>query len=316
MNKHLNHHSHHRDECHSSDNKHHGSNAVAKLRFGILIAAIVCIVEIIGGILTHSLALLADAAHMFLDSFALFLSLGAALLARLPATNKRTFGWHRAEVLVALINCLALFCAAIFIFRAAVVRFINPPTILPLPMLVVAIIGLFANLIVALKLHSHGKDLNLKSAYLHVLGDLGSSFGVVFGGFIIWQTGFFKIDPIISVMISIVIFISATRLFWETLQILLEAVPRGISIDDINDAIRNLDGVINVHDIHIWTVCSHTLSLSCHIVADDKMKQFTSDLLHNIKKTVRDNFGITHSTIEIDFSDLNEALISQDLNHT
>ena len=300
----------------TNENTPEGLSTAHRLRFGILVVSVVLIMEVIGGLLTHSLALLADAAHLFMDVFALSLSLGAVALARLPATEKRTYGWHRTEIFAALVNSLVLVLVSLFIFREAYHRLLSPKEVLAGPMVVVAAIGLGANALVAWRMHDpHSHDLNLRSAYLHVLGDLGASVAVVFGGLIMWVTKWHIVDPLLSFGIGLLIIVAAIRLLLETTHILLEGVPREINLNEVAETIQAFPGVNGVHDLHIWSVCSHIYSLSCHVDVLPEQRPEADRLVADINTLLKDKFRITHSTIQIDCAACANERIGQDLAH-
>jgi len=217
----------------------------------------VMLAEITGGILSNSLALLGDAGHMLVDALALGLSLIALHLATRPATTKRTYGLHRAEIIATLANGVSLILIAAYIFYEAYQRFNNPPVVKTPIMLAVAVVGLVANLLTIRLLHgSRHSNLNVRAAFFHVLGDTLSSVGVVIGGIIIAITGWRIIDPIIAIMIGIIILSGAVNLVRESVEILLEVTPKHISVDRVTETIMSVPGVSEIHDLHIWTITS------------------------------------------------------------
>jgi len=277
------------------------------LALSLLITLLVLTVEVIGGILTNSLALIADAGHMGSDAAALALSLVAVWLASTQATRARTYGFHRAEVLAALINSLALVLLAAYVFWEAASRFTDPPDVRSGPMLAVASVGLIANLASAGLLAGARHDsLNVRSAFLHIAGDALSSVGVIAGAMIILATGENVVDPIISVMIGVLIVISSFRITWEATQILLEATPPGVSISDIQTRMTEVPGVRNVHDLHVWTVTSGFVSLSAHVETDQSHDQH--GILVELRRLLAQRFGIDHATIQVETLDLHEEL--------
>lgn len=302
--------------CTDDNNNNHGHRATRALTFSMALLSFTLVAELIGGWLTGSLALLADAGHVFMDLFALGVSLGAALLARRPPTSTRTFGWHRAEILAAMLNGLLLAALALGLLHAAWERMQHPKAVLAIPMLVVAVMGLAVNIVIAFRLHRpHETDLNLRSAYLHVLGDAGASIGVIIAAVIIHTTGWYMIDPLMSTAICVVILIGAVRLLIQAGHILLEGVPSRLSLQAVAEAIQAVEGVKDVHDVHIWTVCSHIVSLSCHMTIDwnspedhDRMTRVVSELLWK-------KFQIMHSTIQVDYRSCGSPLISTDMEH-
>lgn len=289
----------------------------SNLRFALILTSIVFVAELVGGILTRSLALVADSAHMFLDAFAVGLSFFALYLSELPATHKRTFGWHRAEVLAALINGLLLSVVAVEIFIHGWRRMADPQEVIILPMMIIAGVGLVTNLIVARRLHSSDKhDINMRGVYLHVLGDLMASVAVLGGGVVMLVTGQMIVDAILGMGIACLVLYSAIRLLRDVFHVLIEGVPRHIRVQDVTSAIAEVPGVKSVHDIHVWTICSHILSLSCHVRFDADSKVTQDDVISQINSAVREKYCITHSTIQVDHvSPYLEPVISQDLSH-
>ena len=293
-----------------------GDDNIYKLKIAIILTAAIFVLEIIGGIISGSLALLSDSVHVFTDLFSLGLSLSVIFLAKLPSTKEKTFGWHRAEIFAALINSLSLLIISVLILHEAYIRFLNPVEIKTEFMLSIAVIGMLGNLIVMLKLRNHEHiDLNVKSAYLHVVGDFIASFGVIAGAIIIIWTKLYIVDAIISAFIGILIFGGTFRVLLETFNILMEGVPKGIKIQEVKNAIQTVEGVNEIHDLHIWSVCSHITALSCHISTHREWINKRTELLLKIKSLLKDNFNIFHSTIQFDCADCVSDLITQDLKH-
>jgi cobalt-zinc-cadmium efflux system protein len=248
---------------------HENKGIEKRFILSISLTLIILIAEIIGGIWTGSLALLSDAAHVFMDVFALALSFIALRLSALPPDDRHTYGYHRLEVLAALINGISLGAVAIGIFSESWERWQNPTEIKSLEMLVIAVIGLLVNSVVAFVLHNpgtenqsqdqphlHTEDINVKSAYLHVLGDAISSVGVIVAALIIWQTGWQWVDPLVSVFIGILILVSSWRVLRNSLHILIEGVPENLSLSEIGEIMTKVPGVQEVHDLHVWNLCS------------------------------------------------------------
>jgi cobalt-zinc-cadmium efflux system protein len=291
----------HAEHAHSRDR----SRRLLALSLGITIAVLAA--EIVGGILTNSLALIADAGHMGSDVAALALSIFAIWLASTPATRRRTYGFHRAEVLAALVNSLALVLVAAYVFWEAAGRFSDPPDVHGGPMLAVAGAGLLANLVSAAFLAGERHaSLNVRSAFLHVAGDALSSFGVVVGALIILASGANLVDPIISVVIGVLIVISSFRITWEATQVLLEATPPGVSIGNIQAEMTGVPGVRSIHDLHVWTVTSGFVSLSAHIEADQSHDQH--GILVELRRLLAQKFGINHATIQVETLELHAEL--------
>ena len=237
-----------------------------RLVFAIALTSVTLIAEVVGGLWTNSLALLSDAAHVFLDLFALVLSLAAIKLSSMPASERHTYGFHRSEVFASFINGLTVFLMALGIFYEAWLRFAAPEAVKSLPMLIIAGIGLAMNLLAAKALHSHSHDdLNVKSAFLHVVGDAAASVGVIVGGVIMYFTGWYQLDALISAAIGLLIIAGAGRVLRDSTHILMEGTPRGLELSKVADSIRSVAGVQDVHHLNIWTVCSHILALSVHV---------------------------------------------------
>ncbi|MBA7688512.1 Cadmium, cobalt and zinc/H(+)-K(+) antiporter [subsurface metagenome] len=273
-----------------------------RLRVVIIITAIVMVVEVVGGFLTNSLALLSDAGHMLTHLFALGMSFFAIVLAARPVTKEKTYGFYRAEVVVAFVNGIVLLFIAAFIFYKAIFRVISPQPVAELEMLLVAILGLAANGVGIFLLSGVGKGgINVRSAFLHLIGDTASSGAVVLGGLIIYYTGNFLVDPLISILICILILIWAGRLLAESTNILLEATPKDVDIDEMADFIkRRVPGVKVVHDVHVWVITSHMYAMTAHIVVDDIPISKSREILEEINRLVDEKFNISHTNIQFE----------------
>jgi cobalt-zinc-cadmium efflux system protein len=308
---------HHNSHGHGPGHTHgHDAAAAGRLKFALILLSITLVAEVAGGLLSHSLALLADAGHVFMDLFAITVSLVAARLAQLPATSTKTYGWHRAEILAALINGALLVILSLFLFYEAWDRLRNPEAILSTPMLIVAAVGLVVNIVIALRLHGHrGRDLNLRSAYLHVLGDALASLGVIAAAIIIALTGWYRIDAIISIGIGLLIFAGAARLLFKAGHVLLEGVPSRISLEAVAKAVGELEGVKSVHDLHIWSVCSHIVSLSCHIHLEPKTPEYHDRMVRTVADMLWRRFSILHPTIQVDYETCGDEIVTQDMEH-
>lgn len=273
--------------------------AIRPLQIALLITAGFMIVEIIGGLITNSLALLADAGHMLTDVAALALALFAIWLARRPATPERSYGFLRAEVLAAFFNAVTLVVMSIFIFMEAFRRFGEPPEVESGPMLAVAFAGLGANVASAWVLSregGHQHNLNTRGAFLHVIGDMLGSVGAIVAALVMMGTGWYLADPILSTIIGALILRSAWLLLRESVDVLLESTPRGIKSGEVRDALIDVDGVCGVHDLHIWTVTSGLDSISAHVQVNDTRDW--NDVCVDLTDTVRDRFGISHVTLQ------------------
>ena len=275
----------------------------------IAITFLILIAEVTGGLWTGSLALLSDAAHVFMDIFALALSLVALRLSALPADDRHSFGYHRLEVLAALVNGISLVVISIGIWWEAAGRFHQLQAVRSTEMLIIAVIGLVANLIVAFVLSSHThtggehnhkvEDLNVHSAFLHVLGDAISSVGVIVAAVLIAFTGWEWLDPLVSVMIGGLIGVSAYRVTRSSLHILIEGVPSGMSLPKVERTIQQTHGVASIHDLHIWSICSGHVALSAHIALNNYQDNH-SELRDRIKEALLQQFGIEHTTFQFE----------------
>lgn len=270
------------------------------LLIAIALTSLIMVVEVIGGILSNSLALLSDAWHMFADLMALVLCLIAGRIAIRPATWDKTYGYYRVEILAALINGATLIMVASFIFYEAVTRIFAAEEVHSVEMLIVACIGLVANLISMTVLSRRMLSLNIKAAFLHVLSDALSSVGVIIGALIIYFTGLFIVDSIIGIIIGVVILYGTSRMLRTVIHILLEGTPKHIDPKQVIETIGNIDGVLDVHDLHIWSVTSYVHVLSAHIILDSKTMRNPNDCLNMIKCVLKDNFGISHSTLQLE----------------
>ncbi|HEY6010702.1 MAG TPA: cation diffusion facilitator family transporter [Nitrospirota bacterium] len=298
----------HHDHDHDHDDGHtHALGRAAAgggrrdLLIALAITLLMMVAEIIGGLLSNSLALLSDAGHMLTDNLALLLSFFAMTFASLPPTERRTFGFHRLEILAAFVNGIVLVVISIYIMYQAYLRLVHPQPVQGRLMLVIAIIGLVANIIGAFFLHKHSHaSLNIRGAYLHIVGDALSSLGVVIGGIIILYTGWYLIDPILSVMISLVIIFGAWKLVAESVNILLESAPAHIDIDRVAAEIEELKGVREAYHIHLWTITSGVYALSAHVVIDDQLVSSSRELHDRIRALLSEKFKILHSTIQLE----------------
>ncbi len=265
------------------------------------ITLLMMVAEVIGGLLSNSLALLSDAGHMLTDNLALLLSFFAMTFASLPATDRKTFGFYRLEILAAFVNGIVLVLISFYIIYHAYLRMIHPQPVQGMLMLVIAVIGLVANIIGALFLFKHSHtSLNIRGAYLHIVGDALSSVGVVIGGVIILYTGWYLIDPILSIMISLVIIFGAWSLVKESVNILLESAPAHINIDTIAAEIAKLKGVREAYHIHLWSITSGVYALSAHVLIDDQMVSDSRELNDRIRKLLSEKFKVLHSTIQLE----------------
>ena len=299
-------------ENHQSQARHLTATGSRRLKIVLVIVLVIMVVEVIGGILSGSLALLGDAGHMLVDALALGLSLFAITIARRPATPSKTYGYHRVEIMAALANGVTLVLVVVYIFYEAYQRFLEPPAIQTTLMLMVASIGLVANLvgIWLLRGTSHG-NLNIKAAFWHIIGDAISSVGVIVAGVIIAVTGWGVVDPIIAVFIGCIILWGAVRLVRESVDILLEAVPKHIQIDKVVETIKGVPGVAEVHDIHIWTITSEIHALSAHLLIEDQRVSRSGEIVAAVNQNLGKYFNITHTTLQLECENCPTGLICE-----
>ncbi len=278
-----------------------GSVTQGKLFLALAIAGGVAVLEFFGGLLSNSIALLSDSGHMLVDASAISLSLFAIRLAARPHTRRLTYGYHRAEVLAALANGIVLALIAVFIFREGYMRLINPPAVDPLILISVASVGLAANVSMALILReAHWGSIGVRSAFLHVLADTLSSAGVIVGGVIAALTQFYAVDPIIAFIIAGLIVRSAAGILKECTRVLLEGTPAGINLQRIEAEILSVQGVHDIHDLHIWTISSDMHALSVHVVVKDQMVSQSARIVEEISVMLREKFGISHTTVQVE----------------
>lgn len=271
------------------------------LSIAILITTTVMMVEIVGGILSNSLALLSDAGHMFTHFVALGLALLAIRVARRPATRTKTYGYYRAEILAALANGILLVFLAFYIFYEAYLRFLQPSEIGGPMMFGVAIVGLGANLAVLIVLRrTRSKSINIRSAFLHVLSDTLSSVGVIIAGITIMFTGAYVVDSLVGFLIGALILIWAIGLVKEASGILLEAVPKHIDVRKITREVKKVKGVRELHDLHVWTIASGMHAMSGHLLIEDQMVSKAAEILDEVNTLLRREFGIAHTTLQLE----------------
>jgi cobalt-zinc-cadmium efflux system protein len=296
---------------------HNPDKSIAtRFTYAIVLTVVTLVAEVIGGVWTNSLALLSDAAHVFLDLFALLLSLGAIKLAGLPSSETRTFGWHRAEVFASFINGVSIFLIAIGILYESGGRLLQPEPVNSLPMFVIAVVGLAMNLIAASALHQHShEDLNVHSAFLHVIGDAAASVGVIVGGVVMYFSHWYVLDALISIGIGFVVFFGAWRVLRESIHILLEGVPRGLKVSEIAESIRGVEGVQDLHHLNVWSICSHIVVLSAHLDVSDDFKWQQAEVIHEVEHMLLDRYHITHTTLQVECIACLAGPFIRDLNH-
>jgi cobalt-zinc-cadmium efflux system protein len=256
----------------------------------------------VGGLVSDSLALIADAGHMVSDVGSLALALGALWLARRPATAQMSFGFRRAEILAALFNGVALVAIAIWIFVEAAQRLADPPEILAWTTLAIALAGLAVNVIgLVILRRSGGRSLNLRAATLHVIADLLGSVGVIVAAVVILATGWLYADPVVSILIGVLVLASSWRVLRESLGVLLEAAPEGIDAEAVGRRMASVEGVSEVHDLHIWTITSGFPALSAHVLVPEG--EDCHARRRELSEMLRRDFGIAHTTLQVEHGD-------------
>jgi len=295
--EHGNHpHENHRHDFRSYERK--------RLLITIVLTGTMMIVEILGGIFTGSLALISDAGHMLTHAFALLVSFLAILYACRPATKDKSFGFYRAEILAALLNGITLLVITGFILWEAYKRILNPRPIAAREMIIIGVVGLLVNIATALLLWKASKEsLNVRSAFIHMLGDTGSSVGVVIGAFIIYFTGFYIIDPIFSIIIAILILVWSISLIRDSVRILMESTPKNINIGELKSGViaQNVK-VKDIHDLHVWEITSNMYCMTAHMVIEDMNVSQTQQLLDEVSQYLLGKYNIQHPIIQFETS--------------
>jgi cobalt-zinc-cadmium efflux system protein len=250
---------------------------------------------------TGSLALVSDAGHNFTDAIALALAAFAIRMARKPATATRTFGYHRVAILIALTNALSLVAISLVIFREAIARIQRPEVVDSGWMIGTALAALAMNVWISMRLHAGSRhDLNIRGAYVHMVGDALASAGVVLAGIIVWSTGYVIADPIISIVLSALILWSSVGILRESLDILLEAAPRGMDLAEVGRTVCGVPGVVGCHDLHVWTISSGILAASCHAVVTESSAAGGQRIAHAVSAVLADAHGIAHATVQVE----------------
>ncbi len=272
------------------------------LKGSLLLTALYVAATLFFGLRAHSLALISEAVHNVSDALALGLSFVAVWLQLRPATDERTFGYQRAGVLAGFVNALMLMALALWIAAEAVRRFFHPVVVQAHLMTAVAAAGVLMNGLIAALLWKFSGDINIRSVFLHMLGDTISTAAVIVGGFAIALTGIEWVDPLLSLLIALMILWSSWSIVRETLQILLEGTPRGLDLPRIRSAVQQIQGVVNVHDLHVWSLTSQSHALACHVQVEQMHMAECEQVLERINHEIRDHFGIHHTTIQMEVS--------------
>lgn len=287
----------------------------SRLKLSLTITLAFVIIEVIGGYFANSLALLTDAAHNLTDVLTLALSWVAIRLALKPANSNHTYGYHRAGILIAFVNAASLMLISGLVGFEAYRRFREPLEVQSTLMSIVSAIAFIVNLVTALLIrHGSQSDLNLRSAYLHLMGDVFSTLGALIAGIVIAFTGYHWLDPLVSILIVSLILWNALKIIFETVHILLESAPRDINVDQLVADIRQVPGVIDVHDIHVWSITTEMRSLSAHIVTDDISLSEGAMIQERIGQLLRQRYAISHATLQLECKECQPALLYCDLN--
>jgi len=289
------------------DHKHHHHHSfedasLGKLWVSIVLNLIITLAQFIGGLISNSLALLSDAVHNLNDTVSLGISLVARKISKRGVNHRKTFGYKRAEIIGAFINLITLVIVALFLIKEGVERFFDPQPIDGFTMFWVAIIGLAGNLVTAALLFKESKEnLNLKSAYIHILSDALSSVGVIIGGWLIIQYQWYVVDTILTIAIGGYILWHSYHMLRETIDILMESKPEELDLKELESKMLSVDEVCGIHHLHVWRLDEHQVLLECHVVIEKEDVMQMEDVKSRLKKLLHDDFHISHSTLEFEF---------------
>lgn len=277
------------------DNEIYVKDNTSVLKFVFCMVLSFAFVELFTALWTNSLALLADFFHMITDSMALLFALIMNILSRKPANEKYSYGHGRTDTIGAFVNAFFMILVVIFILYESIIRLLNPVQVNGIGVFIVALIGLFIN-IIALKLLHGGESLNTKAAFIHIMGDLLGSIAAIISGLVIYQTGFMPVDPILSIIVAIIILFPSIKILKQTVKILMEAVPEGICLNTVGSRIESIEGILSIHDLHIWTMSSNDIAMSAHIHVKD-LNEWDSILIE-LQKLLIKEFDISHITLQ------------------
>jgi cobalt-zinc-cadmium efflux system protein len=287
---------------HSHGHSHGHAHGTGKiLGWSLLATTLFVLVELAAGLQAHSLALLSDAAHNFTDALAIGLAWVGLRMQAKPADETKTYGYHRASVLSAFVNALTLVALSVWILYESVLRLQNPEAVQETVMMAVATLGLVLNGGIMLALRASSKnDINIRSAFVHMLGDALGSVAIIVGAIAIRYTGWVRVDPLLSIAIALLIVWTAWDIIRESLNILLEGLPRGIRLVDVAQAMGGVSGVLGVHDLHIWSLGSNTHALSCHVLIEDVPPSASDCILRSLNTLLEHKYGISHTTVQFE----------------
>lgn len=296
---HVHSHSHAGHQHHHGHHHHHGGSGPI-LKWSLLATVIFVAVQVGAGMASGSLALLSDAGHNLTDALALALALFGVYLQRKPADEERTWGYHRGGVLAAFVNALILLVLSAVVFWESYQRIWNPEPVEETTMMLVAGLGIILNVGIMAGLHKHNSDVNIRAAWIHMLGDALGSVAIIIGALVIRSTGWYVVDPILSILIGALIVWSAWDVTRESLNILLEGTPRGIVLRDVVRSMEQVSGVIDVHDVHVWSLGSGAHALSCHAMIEDVPPSESQSILEGLNTLLARQFSIHHTTIQFE----------------
>ncbi len=289
-------------------NHEHTPPVGRKLLYGIILSLTILLVEVIGGLLSNSLALLSDAGHVLTDILALGLSWYGVRQATRLSNSRMTFGYHRVGVIIAIVNALSIFVIAGIILYEAYNRFQQVPEVKSSLMMGIAFVGLAANVIVVFWLRGEQKgNINVRSALWHAAGDALASIGVIIGGLVILTTGQYWVDPLVSVLISLIILSSAWGILREGFRVLLEATPRDVNVLEMIDTLKQISGIRDVHDVHVWAISPELRAMNGHVLIDDVSTSRAAEIREKIEEVVREKYHVGHTTLQMECNTCNNA---------
>ncbi len=277
----------------------HGQTGKVLLVSTVVTSAFV-IAEAVAGWRSGSLALVSDAGHNFADAFGLLLAAAGFALQSRPGDHVKTFGYHRTGVLAAFVNGLLMVALSMWLFYESYQRLMHPSPVVESTMIWLASIGLVMNVVIAWGLGGHGGDLNMRAQWIHMAGDAVSCLGIIVGAVVIHYTGWLAADPVLSMLIGAAIVWSAWGILRDSLNILLEGLPKGVSLSEVRGGLREVDGVIDVHDLHIWSLGSEAHALSCHVLIEDMPPSESESILRDVNRVLAGRFAIHHSTVQFE----------------
>ncbi len=291
------------------EHQHRQDREGRSLLLATLLNVLITLAEIIGGLLSNSLALLSDALHNLSDTLAVLLAYAARRIGRRRSNERKTFGYKRIEILSAFFNAMVLFGISVFLIAESIRRFAEPEPIKGLLMFIVATAGLIFNLlaVILLKEHSHG-NLNIRSAYLHLLGDTFSSVAVILGGIMIYFWQLYWVDPLITMLISLYIMKESYPVFRQAADILMQGTPEDINIKEVVADLENINGIANIHHVHVWSLSDKQYHFECHadLSADISVSE-TGELLSSMEKLLKEKYGIGHLTVQFEYRNCNDG---------